>query len=140
MKQAGVRSAVVAAIVCVVATALPMTAGAATSAKCSSSQVDIGGTCTSKKEVSKQIVSITQGVMEKEDAKGVVLRVDVGNDTVVNTGLGLSQEGVKVSPDMKWRPGSMAIPMLTSIALQLQEQGKLSLDSTLSTRSPDYPN
>ena len=31
------------------------------SAKCSSSQVDIGGTCTSKKEVSKQIVSLTQG-------------------------------------------------------------------------------
>ena len=32
---------------------------------------------------------ITQGVMEKEDAKGVVLRVDIGNDTVVNKGLGI---------------------------------------------------
>src|SRR3954467_3994586 len=98
MKQAGVRSVVVAAIVCVVATALPMAAGAATSAKCSSSQVDIGGTCTSKAEVSKQIVALTDGVMKQFDAKGVVLRVDVGNDTVVNTGLGDSQEGVKVTP------------------------------------------
>jgi CubicO group peptidase (beta-lactamase class C family) len=131
---------VVAAIVCMAAAAVPATAGAATSAKCSSKQVDIGGTCTSKQEASKQIVSITQGVMEKYDAKGVVLRVDVGDTTVVNTGLGLSQEGVKVSPDMSWRPGSMAIPMLTSIALQLQEQGKLSLDDTLSQWYPEYPN
>ena len=48
-----------------------MTAGAATNPKCSSDQIDIGGTCTSKAEVSKQILSITRGVMEKEDAKGV---------------------------------------------------------------------
>jgi CubicO group peptidase (beta-lactamase class C family) len=140
MKQTGVRAVVAAAIACVVAAALPAIAGAATSVKCSSSQVDIGGTCTSKTEVSKQIVSLTQAVMEKDDAKGVVVRVDVGNDTVVNTGLGISQIGSPVTPDMKWRPGSMAIPMLTSIELQLQEQGKLSLDDTLSKWYPDYPN
>jgi CubicO group peptidase (beta-lactamase class C family) len=140
MKKTGVRGVVVAAIVCVAAGVLPATAGAAASAKCSSNQVDIGGTCTSKKEVAQQIISLTKGVMGKQDAKGVVLRVDFGDTTVVNTGLGLSQEGVKVSPDMSWRPGSMAIPMLTSIALQLQEQGKLSLDDTLSKWYPEYPN
>jgi CubicO group peptidase (beta-lactamase class C family) len=41
---------------------------------------------------------------------------------------------------MKWRPGSMAIPMLTTLVLQLQEQGKLRLDDTLSKWYPDYPN
>ena len=136
-----VRVLVAMAVVCVVAAAaMPVTAGAATGAKCSSDQVDIGGTCTSKKEVSKQIVSITQGVMEKEDAKGVVLRVDFGDDTVVNKGLGISQFGSPVTPDMKWRPGSMTIPMLTTYVLQLQEQGKLSLDDTLSKWYPEYPN
>ena len=90
--------------------------------------------------MSKQIVSLTQGVMTKEDAKGVILRVDVGNDTVVNQGLGISQVGSPVTPDMKFRPGSMAIPMLTTLALQLQEQGKLSLDDTLSKWYPNYPN
>jgi D-alanyl-D-alanine carboxypeptidase len=140
MMKAGVRGFVAAAIVCVVAAALPVVAGAATSPKCSSDQIDVGGTCTSKAEVSKQIVSITRGVMEKDDAKGVVLRVDVGNDTVVNKGLGISQVGSPVTPDMKWRPGSMAIPMLTTLVLQLQEQGKLSLDDTLSKWYPDYPN
>ena len=138
--KSGVRGVVAAAIVCLVATALPVAAGAATSAKCSSSQVDIGGTCTSKSEVSKQIVSITEGVMKQDDAKGVVLRVDFGNDTVVNKGLGESQFGSPVTPDMKWRPGSMAIPMLTTYVLQLQQQGKLSLDDTLSKWFPEYPN
>ena len=111
-----------------------------TNSKCSSNQIDIGGTCTSKAEVSKQIISITQGVMQKEDAKGVLLRVDVDNGTVVKTGLGDSQEGVPATPDMKFRPGSMAIPMLTTLVLQLQEQGKLSLDDTLSKWFPQYPN
>jgi CubicO group peptidase (beta-lactamase class C family) len=77
--------------------------------------------------------------MAKDDAKGVVLRVDVGNDTVVNKGLGISQIGSPVTPDMKWRPGSMAIPVLTTLVLQLQEQRKLSLDDTLSKWYPDCP-
>jgi CubicO group peptidase (beta-lactamase class C family) len=140
VKKTGVRGLVVAAIVCVAGGLLPTTAGAATGAKCSSSQVDIGGTCTSKKEVQQKIVSITEGVMKQFDAKGVVLRVDFGNDTIVNKGLGESQFGSPVTPDMKWRPGSMAIPMLTTYVLQLQEQGKLSLDDTLSKWFPEYPN
>lgn len=40
-----------------------------TNSKCSSNHIDIGGTCTSKAEVSKQIISITQSVMQKEYAK-----------------------------------------------------------------------
>jgi CubicO group peptidase (beta-lactamase class C family) len=140
IEKTGVRGVVVAAIVCVVAAMAPVAAGAATSPKCSSDQVDIGGTCTSKAEVSKQIVSIAKSVMAKDDAKGVVLRVDIGNDTIVNKGLGISQIGSPVTPDMYWRPGSMAIPMLTSIELQLQQQGKLSLDDPLSKWYPEYPN
>jgi CubicO group peptidase (beta-lactamase class C family) len=140
MKKTGVRGFVATAIVCVVAAALPVAAGAATNPKCSSDQIDVGGTCTSRPEVAKKIISMTRSVMAKEDAKGVILRVDIGDDTVVNKGLGISQVGVPVTPDMKWRPGSMAIPMLTILALQLQEQGKLSLDDTLSKWYPDYPN
>ena len=41
---------------------------------------------------------------------------------------------------MKFRPGSMAIPMMTTLALQLQQQGELSLDDTLSKWYPEYPN
>jgi CubicO group peptidase (beta-lactamase class C family) len=140
MKQTGVALAVAAAIACVAAGLMPAAASAATSTKCSSNQIDIGGTCTSKAEVQQKILSITQGVMQQEDAKAVLLRVDVGASTVVNRGLGDSQEGVPATPDMKFRPGSMSIPMMTTLALQLQEQGKLSLDDPLSKWYPEYPN
>ena len=110
-----------------------------TNSKCLSNRIDIGGTCTSKAEVSKQIISITR-CHAKEDAKGVLLRVDVDNGTVVKTGLGDSQEGVPATPDMKFRPGAMAIPLLTTLVLQLHEQGKLSLDDILSKWFPQYPN
>jgi hypothetical protein len=91
IKKTGVRGFVAAAVVCVVTAAMPVAAGAATNPKCSSDQIDVGGTCTSKAEVSKQILSITRGVMAKDDAKGVVVRVDFGNETVVNKGLGISR-------------------------------------------------
>jgi CubicO group peptidase (beta-lactamase class C family) len=140
MKKSRVHGVVAAAIVCIVAAALPGAAGATTSPKCSANQIDVGGTCTSRAEVSQHILSITRSVMDQEDAKAVLLRVDVGNDTVVDKGLGISQVGVPATPDMKFRPGSMTIPMLTTLVLQLQEQGKLSLDDTLSKWYPDYPN
>jgi CubicO group peptidase (beta-lactamase class C family) len=124
-----------------VATAMPVAAGASGGAKqCSSGQIDVGGKCTSVADAAKQIVSITRKVMAEQDAKAVIMRVDVGDRTIVNRGLGSSQEGVPARPDMRFRPGSMAIPMLTTIALQLQEQGRLSLDDTLSKWYPDYPN
>jgi CubicO group peptidase (beta-lactamase class C family) len=41
---------------------------------------------------------------------------------------------------MKFRPGAMTIPMLTTLVLQLQEKGRLSLDDTLSKWLPQYPN
>ena len=110
-----------------------------TNSKCSSNQIDIGGTCTSKAEVSKQIISITQGVMQKEDAKGVRPARRRRQRHRRQEGLGISQEGVPATPDMKFRPGSMAIPMLTTLVLQLQEQGKLSLDDTLSKWFPRVP-
>jgi D-alanyl-D-alanine carboxypeptidase len=140
MKSSGVRAVVAVGIVCVVASVMFVVPSAATNSRCRPGQIDLGGTCTSRAEVSEQILSITQSLMAKEDAKAVILRVDVGKDTLVNTGLGISEVGVSATPDMKFRPGSMAIPMLTTLVLQLQDQGRLSLDDTLSKWYPEYPN
>jgi CubicO group peptidase (beta-lactamase class C family) len=140
IKNTGVRVVVATGIVCVVAGVMFVVPSAATNSKCGPGQIDVGGTCTSRAEVSDHILSITQSVMAKEDAKAVILRVDVGNDRVVNEGLGISEIGVPATPDMRFRPGSMSIPMLTTLVLQLQDQGRLSLDDTLSKWYPEYPN
>jgi D-alanyl-D-alanine carboxypeptidase len=135
------RAVWVAVAGCVVAAGMPIAAGAgAGGEQCSSNQVDIGGSCTPAAEVAREITSATRSVMSELDAKGVVLRVDVGDRTIVNRGLGISQAGSRATPEMKFRPGAMSIPMLTTIALQLQEKGRLSLDDTLSQWYPEYPN
>jgi D-alanyl-D-alanine carboxypeptidase len=108
--------------------------------QCSSSQIDVGGTCTPAAEAAREIVSTTRSVMSELDAKAVILRVDVGDRTIVNRGLGISQVGAPATPNMKFRPGAMSIPLLTTLALQLQDDGRLSLDDTLSKWYPDYPN
>jgi CubicO group peptidase (beta-lactamase class C family) len=121
---------------------LPVAAEANTGAQeqCSGNQIDVGGTCTPAAEVAREIVATTRSVMAAEDAKAVILRVDVGDQTVVNRGIGDSMAGSPANPRMKFRPGAMTIPMLTTIALQLQEDGRLSLDDTLSEYFAEYPN
>lgn len=78
--------------------------------------------------------------MAAEGAKAVILRVDVGRHPLVKRGFGESMEGVPASANMRFRPGSMTIPMLTTVLLQLQDEHKLSLDDTLSRWYPNYPN
>ena len=135
------RGGGVAALTVALVAAFTVPAAAATGAKqCPSGEFDRGGECTSYKAAAKEIVATTQSVMTQEDAKGAILRVDIGDRTVVNRGLGISQVGSPANPRMKFRPGSMAIPLLTTIALQLQDQGRLNLDDTLSEWYPDYPN
>lgn len=120
-----------------VAAALP---GAVAAETCKSDQFDRGGTCTSFTAAAEQAVAIARSTMTERDARGVILRIDIGGHTLVNRGLGDSLEGVPASPAMHFRPGSMAIPMLTTLALQLQDQRKLDLDDTLSRWYPQYPD
>ncbi len=135
------RAARFAIVGCLVTAAVPATAGAgAGTEQCSSGQIDVGGKCTPAAEATREIISTTRSVMSELDAKAVILRVDVGHRTVVNRGLGDSMAGTPANPRMKFRPGAMAIPLLTTIALQLQDKGRLSLDDTLSQWYPDYPN
>jgi CubicO group peptidase (beta-lactamase class C family) len=108
--------------------------------RCPSGQFDRGGTCTSFATAAKQVGSITRSVMSAEDGKGAIVRVDIGDRTLVNRGLGFSMAGVPASPDMKFRPGSMAIPAVTTVALQLQDEGRLNLDDKLSKYFPKFPN
>ncbi len=122
---------------CAAVAALPAAADAKT---CKAGQFDRGGTCTSAKTVRANIIGITRAVLRADGGRGAIVRVDVGNRTLINRGFGSSIVGVPVTPKMKFRPGSMAIPLLTAIALQLQDKGKLDLDDKLARWYPNYPN
>ena len=122
---------------CAVVGAVPATADAK---RCPSGQFDRGGTCTSFQTAARHIVDITRSVMASQGAKAVILRIDIGNRTLINRAFGVSMEGVPASPMMHFRPGAMAIPMLTTLLLQLQDERRLSLDDKLSRWYPNYPN
>ncbi len=123
-------------VACAVAGAVPATANAK---QCRSGQFDRAGTCTSFRTVARHVVDIARTVMASQDAKAVILRVDIGNRTVVNRGFGVSMEGVPATPNMHFRPGAMVIPMMTTLLLELQDQHRLSLDDKLSLWYPSYP-
>jgi D-alanyl-D-alanine carboxypeptidase len=122
---------------CAVVGAVP---AAADAKRCPSGGFDRGGTCTSLRTAARRVVDITRSVMASDGAKAVILRIDIGNRTLVNRGFGESMEGVPATPNMHFRPGAMAIPMLTTLLLQLQDEHRLSLDDKLSRWYPNYPN
>jgi CubicO group peptidase (beta-lactamase class C family) len=88
----------------------------------------------------QHIVALARQTMVENDLKAVILRVDVGNRTLVSTGLGQSMAGVPATRRMHFRIGSMAIPYLTTLLLQLQDKGRLSIDDRLSKWVPELPN
>lgn len=91
---------------------------------------------------SRQVVRIVRQVMHERHLAAVIVRVDRGRRTVARAALGQSMTGVPARPDMRFRIGSMSIPYLTTVLLQLQETGRLSLDDTVSKWLPHagYPN
>ena len=133
-------SAWCAVIACAVAAAVGAPSAGAAVKQCPSGQFDRGGTCTSFATAAKQVGSIARSVMSADDGKGAIVRIDIGDRTLVNRGLGFSIAGVPASPAMKFRPGSMSIPAVTTVALQLQDEGRLDLDDPLSKYFPKFAN
>jgi CubicO group peptidase (beta-lactamase class C family) len=84
-----------------------------------------------------KVMSIARTAMRDQHLAGLILRVDRGRRHVVTAALGESMTGVPVTRDMHFRMGSETIPYLTTIVLQLQQEGRLDLDDPLSKYLPD---
>jgi D-alanyl-D-alanine carboxypeptidase len=77
---------------------------------------------------------------EENDLKAVLARVDVGDRTLAALSPGNSMAGTPANLKMHFRIGSMAIPYLIDLLLQLQDQGRLSLDDPISKWFPKLLN
>lgn len=90
----------------------------------------------------REVVQIARDLMREQHLEAVVVRVDRGRRRVVSAGLGQSMTGVRATTDMHFRIGSMSIPAITTVLLQLEQAGRLSLDDTVAKWLPDaaYPN
>jgi len=85
----------------------------------------------------RQVLTVARQAMADQHLAGMILRVDRSGRQVVKAALGESMTGVPATPSMRFRMGSETIPYLTTIALQLQQEGRLDLDDPLSKYLPD---
>jgi CubicO group peptidase (beta-lactamase class C family) len=85
------------------------------------------------------IVAIAQDAMTKYDLKAVILRVTIDGQDVVTQALGESMTGVPATTDMHFRNGAVAISYVSTLLLELVDQGKVSLDDKVSNWLPELP-
>ncbi len=107
---------------------------------CASHQMRIGGSCVGRAAVRRHIATIARRTMRQAGIKATILRIDTGGRPLLSAGFGNSMAGVPATPAMHFRIGSMAIPYLINLLLQLQDEGRLSLDDKLSTYLPNLPD
>jgi CubicO group peptidase (beta-lactamase class C family) len=123
------------------ASAVPTAASAATGKDaCGSAKVRVEGGCVSRRAAAEEVAAITRRSMRELGIRAAILRVDTGARPLLSKGFGNSMAGVPASPDMHFRIGSMAIPYLITLLLQLEDEGKLALDDKLAAFFPGMPD
>ena len=138
MTRAGVAAA--ATLVATLTLLLAAGAEARPANACPDGQIRTQTGCTPLPEVRRGLASIVDQFAAEHDLKAALLRIDIGNKTLARVTHGESVAGVPANLRMHFRIGSIAIPYLIDILLQLQEAGEISLDDTIDTWFPDLPN
>lgn len=86
------------------------------------------------------IMQIVRDYMAEAHLKAVIVKVTVDGAEIVTAAEGESMTGVPATPDMHFRNGAVAISYVSTLMLQLVDEGKMSLDEKVSTYLPDLPH
>jgi CubicO group peptidase (beta-lactamase class C family) len=113
--------------------------GTASAAECAKGQLQVSTGCVSREGARSHIEAMVREAMPELGLRATIMRVDTGEQPLVNKGFGNSMKGRPASPGMYFRIGSIAIPYLINLLLQLQDEGKLSLDDKLAEYRPNFP-
>lgn len=114
-------------------------AGSASATDCPQDRVAAGGGCVSVEQAVEGIRAIVREEMAAMDLKAVIVKVSIGNRLLVEEAWGESMTGVPATTEMHFRNGAVAIAYMSTVLLQLQEKGVLSLDDALSNWFPQFP-
>jgi CubicO group peptidase (beta-lactamase class C family) len=85
------------------------------------------------------ILAIVRDAMARYDLKAVIVRVVIDGQGMVTEALGESMTGVPATTDMHFRNGAVAISYMSTLLLQLVDQGVVRLDDPLSNWMPELP-
>lgn len=86
-----------------------------------------------------RIVDIVRGKMTELDLSAAVFGVWRGDKQIASGALGGSPLGVPATPDMQVRVGQPMEPMLSTVLLQLNQEGVARLDEPIAKWVPDFP-
>ncbi|HEY9366328.1 MAG TPA: serine hydrolase domain-containing protein [Agromyces sp.] len=86
------------------------------------------------------VMQIVRDYMAEAHLKAVIVKVTVDGAEIVTAAEGESMTGVPATPDMHFRNGAVAISYVSTLMLQLVDEGKMSLDDKVSTYLPDLPH
>ena len=107
---------------------------------CPTGRIRTASGCRTFAAAGRDVRAIVQKAFKENELQAVLARVDVGDRTLVALSPGSSMFGAPANLKMHFRIGSMAIPYLIDLLLQLQDEGRLSLDDPISKWFPDLPN
>ncbi|MBK5231610.1 MAG: beta-lactamase family protein [Thermoleophilia bacterium] len=88
----------------------------------------------------RRIDTLVRQAAREDGLRAALVRVDIGSRTVGKSAIGNSMAGQAANHRMHFRIGSIAIPYLVDLLLQLQDRDRLSLDDRVSKWFPDLPN
>jgi CubicO group peptidase (beta-lactamase class C family) len=126
-------------VIAALATFPAPSAAAGAEGACPTGRIRVADGCVTRAAAQNHIEAMIREAMPEMGLRSTVVRVDTGERALVDAGFGNSMKGVPASPRMYWRIGSIAIPYLINLLLQLQDEGKLSLDDPLSKYRPNFP-
>jgi D-alanyl-D-alanine carboxypeptidase len=127
---------VVAAVLLVSLLAL---VGQASAAGCAQGQLKVSTGCISRAAAQKHVEAMVREAMPELGLRASIVQVDTKDQTLVRAGFGNSMKGTPARPGMYFRIGSIAIPYLINLLLELEAERKLSLDDPLSKYRPNFP-
>ncbi len=127
------------AVVAALLIALSSFAASASAAQCPEGQLRVSSGCVGRTTAQRHIEGMVREAMPELGLRATIMRVDTGEQPLVDKGFGNSIKGVPASPRMYFRIGSIAIPYLINLLLQLQDEGKLSLNDKLAKYRPNFP-
>ena len=96
---------------------------------------DAGGSTADPAEVAA-IREAVEATMAEHDVRAAIVRVMRGDEVVLTQAWGESTAQVPATTDMHFRSGAVSIPMVSTVLLQLVDEGTVALDDTLGSGCP----
>jgi CubicO group peptidase (beta-lactamase class C family) len=100
---------------------------------------EAGGSTADPAEVAA-IQDAVETTMDENDVRAAIVRVLRGDEVVLMQAWGESVAGVPATTDMHFRSGAVSIPQVSTVLLQLVDEGTVDLEDPLADWMPDVPN